>query len=636
MKRTISLILIISLLVCLLSGCRINGKDPSISTEINADEPASSSAETEEHQENADELLLSVLSGDAPVVMPGGAAEYLSEYLRAQNNAKLISYAFIDFDHDECNELVLQTSSDLYTYIILHRSGSDVFAFLFGARQLGELKADGSFLSSNGAASTAYFTLRFNGGGYISTCEASGDYAASIFETNGKPCSEQEFNDFADNWDRREDANWISLKASSEETHTPQGSDEVIYTYGEFCPTLQDYADFVVALTPVIDQWVLVSDDESGIVYAPKGYQDGNKGMFHVAENAVFLSKHASYHSPRTFQVYYSPTSSMDLPDLTLSTDLFSSFDALLSYAAPFLNALPGALSRDELLQLFEHETTTAYGVKSLITTVNAVTYTIHQDITAGTTMLTLIIDEAALVPGNLLWEGTSTPTQPLPFETVPSETSPAQSNPTQTTSPETVPTTQSPEAIIPYLQKIFQPDQSIFDGPSYDYSFVGTVEVAGTYTIVEEAWDEEGNLWGKLKSGAGWVDLTDIRSSDAASTPVSANYADDRLLDSGNYHHCIADTSEYMVQIAFRTNEILTDFTLHSIQFNGDGFAAEEVLFSLEELNPNKPLVADVAFPGDMSMYGIRFVDSDGTIYNYAVSISGRNGSVVLSEYTP
>lgn len=619
MKRTISLILFMALLVGLLSGCGIGGKDHSLSTENNAEELPSVPAEQED-EENADELLMSVLSGGSPMVMPGGAAEYLSEYLQAQNNAELISYALVDFDHDKRNELVLETSSDLYTYIVLHCSGSDVFAFLFGARQLGELKADGSFLGSNGAASAAYFTLRFNGGGYISVCEASGDYVSGIFEINGNPCTEQEFDEFVAAWDDKEPAEWISLKAPSGETLSPQESDEVVYTYGEFCPTMEEYADFVMSLTPETDHWVLTSDDENSIIYTSNGDLKNNKGILFINKNMVLLSKGTSDNGERTFQLYYSPCSTAGGIDFSISSNLYSRIEELLPYAAPILLSLPGTLSSKDLVHLFESEQTISGGVRSYETTVNSVTYTIHQDTTGKTTAILLSIDENAPVPKELLLQQT--------YE-------PEQINPPESKSQEGLPPVRS-ESTIPYLQKVSWADQSIYAGPSYDYSFVGTVEVAGTYTIVEEAWDEEGNLWGKLKSGAGWVDLTDIRSEERRSEPISANYADKALLDSGNYHHCIADTSEYMVQIAFRTNEILTDFTLHSMQFNGDDFVAEEVLFSLEELNPDKPLIADVAFPGDMSMYGISFTDSNGTIHNYAVSISGRNGSLILAEFTP
>ena len=36
----------------------------------------------------------------------------------------------------------------------------------------------------------------------------------------------------------------------------------------------------------------------------------------------------------------------------------------------------------------------------------------------------------------------------------------------------------------------------------------------SGTYTIVEEATDEAGKLWGKLKSGVGWICVSDISAN--------------------------------------------------------------------------------------------------------------------------
>lgn len=188
----------------------------------------------------------------------------------------------------------------------------------------------------------------------------------------------------------------------------------------------------------------------------------------------------------------------------------------------------------------------------------------------------------------------------------------------------------------LPYLQAIGRADQSIFDGPGYDYCFAGTVEIATVYTIVEEAWDPDGNLWGRLKSGAGWVDLTEIRAWEVSHAPISANFADDRLIRSGTYHHCVADTSEYAVQLAFRAYAVLYDFSFYSLAFVDSGYEPNELLFSLPELTPEKPFVADVAFPGDMSMFAVSFTDKSGTVYNYSVSISGRNGALILSEYEP
>ena len=219
---------------------------------------------------------------------------------------------------------------------------------------------------------------------------------------------------------------------------------------------------------------------------------------------------------------------------------------------------------------------------------------------------------------------------------TVPPSSQPtvsATTAPTESTAPtETIPPETTQE--VPYLLTVPRADQSIFSGPGYDYSFVGTVELAGVYTVVEESGDGEGNLWGKLKSGIGWIDLTEIRSPNQA--PISANYADRTLLGSGNYHHCKADSSEYAVSIAFRAQEPLRDIAFTALDYTEAGFQVRELLYQTDRLDPEKPLVAEVSFPGDLTTYGIQFTDSEGIVHRYTVTVSGRNGSLVLTEYLP
>ena len=224
-----------------------------------------------------------------------------------------------------------------------------------------------------------------------------------------------------------------------------------------------------------------------------------------------------------------------------------------------------------------------------------------------------------------------------LPQITAPAVTEPDEE---ETMVPAQVPETQAPaeattQMDVPYLLKVSCADQSIFDGPGYDYVFAGTVKLAGTYTIVEEQWDEEGNLWGRLKSGAGWIDLTDVRFREEFPAPVSANFADDLLLKSGNFHHCKADTSPYAVQIAFRAYESLRDVTLYAMEFTED-FECSDELYYLSSMEPDKPLVADLAFPGDMSTYTIAFTDESGAERHFRISISGRNGALTVWEDAP
>ena len=187
-----------------------------------------------------------------------------------------------------------------------------------------------------------------------------------------------------------------------------------------------------------------------------------------------------------------------------------------------------------------------------------------------------------------------------------------------------------------PYLRKVPFADQSIYGGPGYDFGFAGTVELAGTYTIVAEEWDQEGNLWGKLKSGAGWIDLTDVQYREDFPVPISANYADKRLLDSGNYEHYLSPDSEYAVKIAFRAGETLANVTFFSMEFVGENYEKGETLRRIGTMNPDKPFVAEVEFPGDMSMYGISFLDEVGAERCFLVYISGRNGALMLVEQEP
>ena len=188
----------------------------------------------------------------------------------------------------------------------------------------------------------------------------------------------------------------------------------------------------------------------------------------------------------------------------------------------------------------------------------------------------------------------------------------------------------------VPYTVKISRTDIPIFDGPGYDYTYVGTVQDAGTYTIVEEQLDYEGILWGKLKSGAGWIDIAEARSEGTNHKPITAGFADEQLLSNGNYHEFIADDSEYMVKLAFRSGESLKNVRFYSLQYEGGTYGIMEELHTLSELSPDVPLVTGVVFYGDMTTYGISFTDAGGRERHFAVSISGRNGALVLEEYFP
>lgn len=112
--------------------------------------------------------------------------------------------------------------------------------------------------------------------------------------------------------------------------------------------------------------------------------------------------------------------------------------------------------------------------------------------------------------------------TAPPQISTTPSQTEatvpPTQMTqpPVEETEPSTAPTQITEPAFEPYLLRVQNAELPIFAGPGHDYDQVGAIRDRGTYTIVEEVrvnTDYAGVLvWGRLKSGAGWIDLADAR----------------------------------------------------------------------------------------------------------------------------
>ena len=214
---------------------------------------------------------------------------------------------------------------------------------------------------------------------------------------------------------------------------------------------------------------------------------------------------------------------------------------------------------------------------------------------------------------------------------TAPTETT-TPTAPTETTIPsEPVPPTESapPAADTGTTIRIEDPETMIYAGPAFVYEVTALVEEAGAYTIVEETTDADGNTWGRLKSGLGWVCLTE-----PALAPIYADYAPE---DFNAWHAYWSDETDHITAIGFTPAEKLTDVKFGLLDwFETASWQMSEVLYTMEELDPDHPFLAQVVFWGDMTAYGISFTDADGQARHYAVSISGKDGSLICTEYVP
>lgn len=186
-----------------------------------------------------------------------------------------------------------------------------------------------------------------------------------------------------------------------------------------------------------------------------------------------------------------------------------------------------------------------------------------------------------------------------------------------------------APASAENYLQPLYQ-GETIYTGPGYDFSVAQTLSEDGTFTIVAQAWDDAGNLWGELKSGAGWVFL---RSESAmVGAPISAGFADEELIAKGPYAYILVDKTPNATEIVIYAHEPLHDVCFFEHVHDGET-CVEKPLHTLSDLTIEKPIVAAVSFYGDMTAYGISFIDASGAKRCYEITLSGVDGSVVLTE---
>lgn len=63
--------------------------------------------------------------------------------------------------------------------------------------------------------------------------------------------------------------------------------------------------------------------------------------------------------------------------------------------------------------------------------------------------------------------------------------------------------------AVDDFLVRVIVPELNIRAGYGTEHKVTGSIKDKGTYTIIETAKAKDGGNWGKLKSGAGWINIS-------------------------------------------------------------------------------------------------------------------------------
>ncbi|MDR1869578.1 MAG: hypothetical protein LBQ82_06295 [Treponema sp.] len=110
----------------------------------------------------------------------------------------------------------------------------------------------------------------------------------------------------------------------------------------------------------------------------------------------------------------------------------------------------------------------------------------------------------------------------------------------------------------------------------------------------------------------------------------IDVSYADESFFEKYAVYDSFIDDEDYIL-IAFTTNVPVKDFSWLSVSINFDDndelfYEIDKVLYSIEELHPEKPFVASWTEVGIMSCFGFSYRDEDGQ-KKYFVGRTGNYG---------
>ena len=128
----------------------------------------------------------------------------------------------------------------------------------------------------------------------------------------------------------------------------------------------------------------------------------------------------------------------------------------------------------------------------------------------------------------------------------------------------------------------------------------------------------------------------------DEPELPLSADYAGaDLLARPEDYDLLVLDESEYRGDVAITASETVTgvqvaSLTLEEVGEDDVGFRIEAVLGTLDAIKPGRPFVVAMAFPGSIPNTALIFTGPDGAVCCCTISMSGKDGSLLLIPFEP
>lgn len=176
----------------------------------------------------------------------------------------------------------------------------------------------------------------------------------------------------------------------------------------------------------------------------------------------------------------------------------------------------------------------------------------------------------------------------------------------------------------------------------AYFHNTTGQWDVEASEEISAEAfYQAEEELKGKIEmlELTAFADYTPAKPApDNSPAKLSAAWAEDELSDYAEYDTYVAEDASGAETVVFCTDKEITNFkvlelSLENADEEGNITFAAKTLYKQKELTPEGPLLVTMPIYGSIPNWGIAYTDRDGKQHTMSVSVSGKDGSLLLED---
>lgn len=159
------------------------------------------------------EYLIKVMNSEVTFIDEKSSEVLFKDYVFYNKPyEKLVKYSFGDLDSDGIEELVayVETNPAVDAYMIFRYNKEEhkVYGYMFGIREFGGLRKDGTYFGSGGADVQGYYKIHFDNNVKIETEIAYSNNIFSEYRINNQNVSKEEITNFVKEWNEREKCIW--------------------------------------------------------------------------------------------------------------------------------------------------------------------------------------------------------------------------------------------------------------------------------------------------------------------------------------------------------------------------------------------------------------------------------------------